>query len=226
MIKEIFPQVKIVKGNGSLYWNGGMNMAWNEAKKTDQFDFFLWLNDDTYLYPQALLNLLSQYEKLSEPGVIVGACQDPNSGKFSFGGANDTGNVIPNGQLQKVKMINGNVVLIPSEIDEKLNGLSRKYIHYYGDYDYGLRAKSKGFFCYSSEEYVASCEINRMPFWGDEKLRLSKRWKLAHDVKGLALAQYFHFSRTHEGWMEGIRRILFIYARVLFPSLFFKIRGN
>jgi GT2 family glycosyltransferase len=226
MIGEIFPQVRIVQGNGSLYWNGGMNLAWAEARKTDQFDFFLWLNDDTYLYPQALVKLLTQYQRLSKPGILVGACQDPNSGRFSFGGANDKGAIIPNGQVQKVKMINGNVVLIPSEIDTKLNGLSKDYVHYYGDYDYGLRAISLGYNCYSTEEYIASCEINRMPYWGDARLSLSKRWNLAHDVKGLALAQYFHFIKTHEGWVEGIRRVMFTYARVLFPNLFLKIRGN
>ena len=45
-VKQKFPEVKLLKGNGSLYWAGGMRNSWNEAIKKD-YDAFLLLNDDT-----------------------------------------------------------------------------------------------------------------------------------------------------------------------------------
>jgi GT2 family glycosyltransferase len=224
MLQDNFPQVTVEKGNGNLYWNRGMNLAWAKAKRSDQFDFFIWLNDDTYLYPSALLMMFDQYHKLKQPGIIVGACQDPATGDFSFGGTNHEGMVVPNGMPQEVKMINGNIVLIPGEIDQKLNGLSPDFTHYFGDYDYGLRAQAAGFPCYSTEKYIATCEINSFPYWGDSKLSFSKRWYLFHDVKGMAVKEYFHFLRIHEGTTASLKKILSAYLRVLSPYLFLKIK--
>lgn len=224
MLEKNFPQVRVVKGNGNLYWNGGMNLAWTKAKESDQFDFFIWLNDDTYLYPSALLMMFDQYHKLEQPGIIVGACQDPATGDFSFGGTNDEGMVVPNGRPQEVKMINGNIVLISAEIDQKLNGLSSDFTHYFGDYDYGLRAQSAGFPCYSTEKYIATCEINSFPYWGDSKLSFSKRWFLFHNVKGMAAKEYFHFLRIHEGIVVCLKKIISAYLRVLFPDLFLRVK--
>ena len=32
-IKSLFPLVKIIKGNGNLFWAGGMRLAWKKALK-------------------------------------------------------------------------------------------------------------------------------------------------------------------------------------------------
>jgi GT2 family glycosyltransferase len=56
--KEICQEedIHIIKGNGNLYWAGGMRMAWNEALKHKQtWNFFLLLNDDTTL-PVVIIN--------------------------------------------------------------------------------------------------------------------------------------------------------------------------
>ena len=45
-VHENFPSVIIINGNGSLYWNRGMHLAWEIAAKTKKYDYFLWLNDE------------------------------------------------------------------------------------------------------------------------------------------------------------------------------------
>ena len=52
-VHQTYPQVKILQGDGSLFWNGGMRKAFAEALKQD-YDYYLWLNDDTVLYPEAM----------------------------------------------------------------------------------------------------------------------------------------------------------------------------
>jgi GT2 family glycosyltransferase len=226
MLATEFPQVNVVQGNGSLFWNGGTNLAWNKAKDFGNFDFFLWLNDDTYLRTDALLDLFGQYDTLQEPAIITGACSDPKTDKFSFGGTTVSGPVIPNGSLQEVNLINGNLVLIPAEIEKELNGLSLIFTHYLGDYDYGLRAQAKGWKCYTSANYLAECEINELPYWGDSKLGFSQRWKLVHYVKGLALSEYYQFLKIHKGRMQGLKTLLSVYLRVFAPSLFFSLKKS
>ncbi|WP_256386955.1 glycosyltransferase family 2 protein [Algoriphagus sp. A40] len=220
MLEKEFPKVIVVSGTGDLFWNGGMNLAWAKAKEFDSFDFFLWLNDDTYLEIDGLKSLLENYAKLPSPAVLIGACYDPRTKDFSFGGTNSSAPIIPNGKLQEVSLINGNLVLIPAEIDQKLNGLSSAFTHYFGDYDYGLRAQKAGFPCYTSTGYLATCESNEAVFWGDSKLPFSKRWKLVHDTKGLALREYFHFLKIHFGLFKGYKTLASVYFRVLSPSLF------
>src|SRR6476619_4525822 len=51
-IKAEYPDVHILQGNGNLFWVGGMHLAFNEAIK-NQYDYYLWLNDDTFLEPNA-----------------------------------------------------------------------------------------------------------------------------------------------------------------------------
>lgn len=226
MLNSEFPNVHVVTGTGNLFWNGGMDLAWQKAKASGSFDFFLWLNDDTYIEKEGLKSLLENYAELPSPAVITAACYDPRTNEFSFGGTNSSGPVFPNGKLQEVSLINGNLVLIPAEVDRKLNGLSQAFTHYFGDYDYGLRAQKAGFPCYTSTKYLATCESNEGLYWGDSKLPFSKRWKLVHDTKGLALREYFHFLKTHFGKLKGYKTLASVYFRVLSPSLFLGLKNK
>jgi GT2 family glycosyltransferase len=49
-IQVQYPSVNIIKGNGNLFWNRGMYLAWSYALN-DNYDYYLWLNDDVVLYP-------------------------------------------------------------------------------------------------------------------------------------------------------------------------------
>lgn len=84
-VRERFPDVRIVAGDGSLYWNRGMIAAWNEAAKSDP-EFYLWLNDDTTLLSDAIGNLIRTAEK--NPGcIIVGTCHaSDNPDRITYGG--------------------------------------------------------------------------------------------------------------------------------------------
>lgn len=81
-VQEQYPNVKLLKGNGSLFWNGGMRCAFAEAIASDP-EFYLWLNDDTVLYPDAIAKALSTYQLLKAQGellgVVVGSTCDPQT---------------------------------------------------------------------------------------------------------------------------------------------------
>ena len=52
-VRQTYPQVKIFSGDGNLFWNGGMWGVFSEAMK-DEPDYYLWLNDDTIIYPETV----------------------------------------------------------------------------------------------------------------------------------------------------------------------------
>src|SRR5512138_1923464 len=62
-IREEFPQVTIIKGDGSLFWNRGMYAAWTKATEIADYNYYLWLNDDTELFDDSLIELLDVSNK-------------------------------------------------------------------------------------------------------------------------------------------------------------------
>ncbi|RED48935.1 glycosyltransferase family 2 protein [Seonamhaeicola aphaedonensis] len=229
-VKINFPKVNVIKGTGNLFWNGGMRLAWNKASQTEDYDFYLWLNDDVILRKFALKELMDCYlEGLKNEGVlgiVTGAFQNPkNNLAFSYGGRNETGAVKPNGKLQECKYINGNAVLVAKEIFKSLGNLSPDYTHAMGDFDYGLRAINAGFKNYTTRQYIGLCEVNCSPNWANPKVPLKKRLKLFKSPTGLSYPEYIVFRKKF--W--GTKWILFAikaYARVLFPSMYKKIKKN
>ena len=227
-VQNQFPQVNLIKGSGSLYWNQGMRLAWQTAVSNTEFDFFLWLNDDTTVLKNTIIEMVNSYTEIinrkNKLGIITGACQSHISkGEFSYGGRNDDGPVIPNGELQECKYINGNVVLVSKEVFGKLGNLSPEFTHTMGDYDYGLRAGKKGILCYTTKDYIAFCEKNSgIPDWCNPQIPIAKRLQLLNSPKGLNLKEYIVFRKKFWGW----RWIFFAVKAILksvFPVLYFKI---
>ena len=52
-VRSRFPSVHVLRGNGSFYWNGAMRLAFAVAMNLG-FDAYIFLNDDTILYKDAL----------------------------------------------------------------------------------------------------------------------------------------------------------------------------
>nr|WP_290427015.1 glycosyltransferase family 2 protein [Algoriphagus limi] len=225
MLATAFPQVHVVKGNGKLFWGGGMRKAWNLAIEKQKNDFFLWLNDDTFLYEKALEDLFEDFTKLEKPGIISAACKRPGKDEISYGGLSNDGYILPNGSPQEVTYINGNLVLIPAIVVDEIGMISKSYTHYLGDYDYGLRAQKAGFSCYTTSTFLAECEINAIPYWGDPNQPLATRWKMAHDVKGLAIQEYIAFKKYHHGNLVGLKTWIDSYLKILFPHNYTRIRN-
>jgi len=230
-VKNNFPHVKIIMGNGNLFWNQGMRLAWETAAIKDEYDFYLWLNDDTLLAEFAFIELFECYhealKKDKQPAIITGACKlSVNLNEFSYGGRTDNGPVIPNGKLQQCKYINGNVVLVSKMIYNNLGNLSSDYTHTIGDIDYGLRARLCGFNCYTTKSYIATCPTNPgVSAWCDPKVSIIKRWKLLNSPKGLNMQEYIIFRKKFWGWKWIIFAIK-VYAKSLFPNFYLKISNK
>ena len=64
-IRSSFPGVNVFLGNGKLFWNQGMRLAWEKAAQVFDFDFYLWLNDDAILEKNALYELFDIQDRKS-----------------------------------------------------------------------------------------------------------------------------------------------------------------
>lgn len=228
-IKDKFSQVHIIEGNGDLFWNRGMRLSWETAYKTQEFDFYLWLNDDTMLDLTALIELLECSEealkKDNQPAIISGACRNnDDENEFSYGGKTEECPVVPNGVLQKCIYINGNVVLVPNKIYQKLGNLSPDYTHGMGDYDYGLRAINAGFNCYTTKTFIAVCEVNEgIPGWCNPNVSLKKRWQQFKSPIGLNINEYIAFRKKFWRY-KWISFTFKAFIKMLIPGIYSKLK--
>jgi GT2 family glycosyltransferase len=166
-VQQQYPQMIILQGTGKLFWNGGMRLAFEQAMKQD-YDFYLWLNDDTTLYPDALARLFSTFNHLIEigevEGIISGSTQDAQVQNLVSGGFRWVWPKFlmrfelmePQEQALPCDTISGNCVLVPRSIVQTIGNLNPYFSHFLGDLDYGLKAKRLGYPIWIAPGYVGT----------------------------------------------------------------------
>lgn len=236
-VRKHFPEVNILKGDGQLYWNGGMHLAFKEAIKKD-FDYYLWLNDDVTLYRNAISKLLETEESLyklnNKASIVIGSMQDSISGKVTYGGNIKKGwyaplsytRIEPCNRPVECDAINGNCVLIPKEVVRKVGNLSTQFTHGAGDYDYSLRAKKIGLKSYVASGFYGTCSQNDIVgTCRDRSVSFKYRKKMLQRPTSLVSAkEWMIFAKRHGGivfpiyWIRTSIRILFPNIWLLFRS--------
>jgi GT2 family glycosyltransferase len=230
-----FPDVNILRGDGSLFWNGGMRMAFAAAMQAN-FDAYLFLNDDTVLYDDALQRAIGcarSYIDAGAPAIVVGSTRSAVTGEHSYGGivrrlhgpAMTLEKVLPHlSSSLPCDTMNGNFALIPREIATVIGNVEARYRHQFGDLDYGLRATRAGFCVVVAPGYVGECNPNpRAGSWRDTKMSFAQRWVNLTSPKGVPFSEWFLFTRRHYGWRWPFYSVS-PYLKTIASSLF--SRGN
>lgn len=221
-VSQEFPEVNIIKGSGDLYWNRGMHLAWTSAARHKNYDYYLWLNDDTILSPFAISHLLDCASRFKNPLLICGAVSSQLSNEFTYGGLLKSGKpIIPNGEIQNCEVINGNCVLVNKGAYELAGNLDPHFSHAIGDHDYGLRLLKLGGEVKTTSIYVGHCEKNeKLPNWCYSETPILTRLKSLYSPLGNSHPLYFFvYERRHFGLFTAIKHYLSIHLRVLIPSL-------
>ena len=208
-----FPEVELIRGSGSLYWNGGMRVAFARAVEIG-FDYYLLLNDDTMLAPHCLDTLLQTAQNLERDGtvsIVAASTCDPVTGRRTYGGIRRLRrwNGVKDIRLEPLPdqplpcdTMNGNCALIPSAIAQDLRNLEKGFSHHFGDHDYGFRATEAGFAVHIAPGYLGTCGNNPIAgTWRDEGASFRTRWKHLMSVKGVPPGEWFLFSRRHCGYL-------------------------
>jgi GT2 family glycosyltransferase len=208
-INESFPMVKVLPGNGSLFWNGGMRLAFGEALK-GAYDFYLWLNDDILIYDDVLSTMLRTYDDLytatGTAAILVGTTRSANDGRPTYGGVMRLSRlrrtrfslVLPAFEPLECETMNGNCVFIPLKIANSVGNLDNVFVHGMGDFDYGLRARAAGFKIWVMPGYAGVCAKNTQAgTFNDRSLSLAERWRRMRSPKGLPPREWRLFCRRH-----------------------------
>lgn len=216
-VRAEFPAVEIISGDGNLYWCRGMVAAWEAAAAREDYGAYLWLNDDTFLYPDALTHLFASADRHPD-AVIVGPVRSAVTGEFSYGGRARQHPMPPEGEEKQVPLFDGNIVLVPASVYHRFGMLDRRFSHAMGDTEYGARIFHKGGRIWQTAEYLGTCERHeRMDDWCNPEVPLRKRWKALHSPRGCNPREFFLYDR-HNGIPVAMFHYCGIYLRTLFPS--------
>lgn len=218
VVAERFPQVNITKGNGGLYWGGGMNIAWKAASKKNDYDYYLWMNDDAELYPNSILSLFKVIEEKGKASLVSGVFEDVNH-KISYGGKTANKRLLPPGSSEDIVYMNGNLVLIPQIIFKSIGYIDNWFVHGGGDYDYGLRAKKAGFSIKLTNEIVGMTSRHDHKSCYDRNIPLKERIKILYNKKNNPFIASRLYLR-HMGFRSAISVFLRRNVKVLFPGSF------
>ena len=223
-VRKQYPQVNIIEGNGDLFWNRSMHVAFSMALN-EGYDYYVWLNDDTLIDPMAISIMLqtNSHETINNR-IIVGAISDPETGKFAYGGARQLAPlfrpflceyVFPNGYPQYLDVMNGNLVLIPDFVARKLENIDPVFEHAMGDTDYAMRARKLGVIILLTPDYIGSCERNKEAgSYRDKSLSVKRRFKDILSRKGLPWRSWLAMCWRHGGLLWPVH-FLWGYVKVI-----------
>ncbi|HEY6795296.1 MAG TPA: glycosyltransferase family 2 protein [Kineosporiaceae bacterium] len=202
------PEVRLLRGNGDLYWGGGMQRALGAAM-ADDYDYYLWMNDDTTLDDGALSLLLGCELEVRERGhgpvIVVGSTRHPDTGELTYGGRVRLSRrrplgwtlVEPGSEPRPCETMNGNTVLVPRAVVERVGTIDPAYVQQMGDFDYGLRARAAGCEVWVAPGTVGTCASHPARRTDLQPLRqeLARLWS----VKELSPKPWFVFTRRWAG---------------------------
>lgn len=127
--------------------------------------------------------------------------------------------VEPGDEIKPCLTLNGNAVLIPKKVIQKVGNLDPAFTHSTGDIDYGLRVQQQGGSVWVAPRYVGACEYNplRHQAWDEPNLTLRERWREINEPRGLPITEWRVFAQRHAGGFWFIYWLL-PYVRLLLKA--------
>lgn len=224
-VKEQFPFVTIINAEGSLFWNRGMYTAWKKAAETRDYDFYMWLNDDTFLYSGAIISMMQCSDLCNHLSIIVGTtCAIGYKDKITYGGWNfKVGLLIPTNKPFVCDYFNGNIVLFPRSVYQKVGTNDPAFRHALGDFDYGLRARKLGVLSIVAPDIQGECnEHITLPVWCNPNKSLRERWEAFRSPLGQNPEESFIYENRHNGLLMACFHYFTNHLRVFFPRIWKK----
>ena len=145
-INTFYPEVKVLEGDGNLWWTGAMALGMEYAHSQGA-DYFIWLNDDCFPQSQALSSIVEFMA--THPDTIASAnfYTEETSDSPIYSGFKGRKSLLANpGEVIYVEGTTGWCVGIPANVFRQIGAPEvNKFPHYGGDSMYTLKATRAGF---------------------------------------------------------------------------------
>ncbi len=225
IIKKEYPNIYVIYGDGKLFWTGGTRKLWNLASTKKKYDYYVWLNDDSFLFKNAFKIMYNDII-FKKPSILVGTFVSSKQAakEITYGGRNNNFELlIPSGKPQECTLINGNFVFISKEVFEKISVLNNVFTHNYGDIDYGLRAIKAGFKIFIASYIVGTCDKNKIEVWRSPNTTIFQRLNSFNKTKNFIISEVKYFQLTHYGFFGFFKNFLGVFLIILSPKIYYKL---
>ncbi len=208
LVQLEFPQVHLLKGDGSLWWGGAIVKGMNYALESLNTDYIVWLNDDLKIAKDLIKNIIKICQSGQYTEVVVGGIvrNENHPDWLVYSGHRDNKPIrnisyFSGSDELDVDFVFGNLVIFNRKIIEKIGLPDAWWLPHNGcDHEYTLRAKKNNFRVILSNklqamsDYTASDILRYMPYWMQWYLQpnLHQRWKI---IQG-----FTSFKTTYNVW--------------------------
>ena len=235
VVKENYPDAGIIKGDGNLFWAGGMRLAWRTALECKDYDAFLLLNDDVVLYKDFIYSLIEteKYALINDKktGIYSGATIDNRTNITTYGGYKIKTNhlIVRSGLLspkdipQKCQLTNANILWISKETVDTIGIFDERYTHGIADFDYSMRAVEKKIPVYLAPNFGGICLHDHGRPWKPNNVPLKKRIAFLKSPKGLAYKEYLYYIRKHFPQFLPYSFIM-LWLKTFFPTIWANLK--
>lgn len=235
-VQKKYPKVKILEGDGSLFWAEGMRRSWKKALEKG-YDGYLLLNDDVEIYSNVFDQLLATHEycmgTMGKSGIYIGATEDKEEGKLTYSGSLVLNKFLytqkrlpPNGGFQKCDLANANIMLVSNLVVQKIGILTAGYSHGMADYDYTLMANRNNIPVLIAPEYCGHCANDHKSKYLDfEKKPFAERKKILYSPTGLAFDSYKRYMKKFFPFRYPFV-LFFGYFKLYFPKIYKTLLGR
>lgn len=238
-IKKNYPKIILIKGDGNLWWSGGVNKGIHYAFDILKCEYVLLWNNDIITdknYFSSLSEILkkadsntiicSKIYSLTPPNIIIsaGGIFNPRSGKYYLRGFGMT-DCDDYNKIFQADWFGGMGTTIPKRVFDTIGYFNdKKFPQYHGDSDFGLRAKKAG---------VKLLVFPNLKIWNDRKSTgYSNTRTFIIFIKSLFtlksnnnIYREFLFYKSHAESLLAYRRLIAKYIRHIGGYFKWKIKG-
>lgn len=220
-IRATVPGAVILRGNGDLWWTGGIALGMRHAVEERHAGIIVWLNDDCRPEAGTIEGLAAT---VGRRGGMAAAPATTPSG-FTYGGVRRAGRwrlapvVCRPGETLACDATTGNCVAIARAVVEAIGYPDARGLrHVLGDADYGLRATAAGFPCVLDGKHFCHNEDNlknHMLSWLLSGVPLGRLWSDVLSVRSaLHPRTAWTFHTRHFGPLRGFVLFAWPYVRL------------
>lgn len=220
-IRNNFPTVKILHGDGNLWWTGAIEKGMEYAYKKGA-EYFIWLNDDT-LPARKTISLLIEACRDNPKSLLSGQCYKSHTyQKTTFGGQKKLRMSLQllstaQDQLSECDCLSGNLVCLPRSIIDDIGfPPSHRVPHNTGDVVYTYFAKQAGYKILVLGSAIAVCDFNPGDYdWLTSDVPISDRWKILGTPKSYLYfpSLCYYCMNLYGAW--GILIVLQAYVKLV-----------
>ncbi len=169
-LRRNWPQVRIIEGDGNLYWTKAANEGIRAARADGSYDCVVTLNDDVTIPPDFLANLVAALRQ--HPHAVIGSqCCDKHTGRWDNSGfrrnwliaRNEPIPFDPDTDVSTVTHVCARGTAYPMRLFDEVGLFDERWLRMGGDDDLTFRAARAGWdilVCNRARHY---CHIDATP---------------------------------------------------------------